>query len=158
MSIKPKHIGSAILDQFKYDAVNGGVVRVNGRGAKVPKSNSKGYIHYMVAVDSVQSLYTAHRLAYLLHYSDMDQSLQIDHINGIKTDNRIDNLRLVTHQQNHFNRSTALGFYWEARLQKFRARIKFDNKLISLGCYDTILDARAAYLRGKKKYHTIEER
>ena len=160
MSHKPKHIGSTILDQFKYDEVNGGVIRVNGKGKGIDelKPNPKGYIHYCVSVGLVQSNYVAHRIVYLLHYPDMDQSLQIDHINGDKEDNRIENLRAVTNQQNHFNETKALGFCWVAEQSKFRARIHVDYKSIHLGCYDTILEARASYLRAKKKYHVIEER
>jgi len=153
-------ISSEVLDQFKYDEVNGGVMRVIGKGVgnPVPKTKANGYISYKVLVDSVQTQYSAHRIVYLLHNPDMNQSLLIDHINGITTDNRIENLRLVTNQHNHFNRLTALGFSWDKREQKFRANICADGKVMHLGYYDNILDARAAYLRGKKKYHKIEER
>ena len=152
-------ISSEVLDQFKYDEVNGGVMRVIGKGVGngVPKTNGNGYIYYKVLVDSVQTVYAAHRIVYLLHNPDMDQSLQIDHINGTTTDNRIENLRSVTCQQNHFNRPTALGFFWDKREHKFRANICVDGKVMHLGYHDNILDARAAYLRGKKKYHIIEE-
>ena len=95
---------------------------------------------------------------YLLNNPDMDQSLQIDHINSIRSDNRIDNLRTVTNQQNQFNRPDALGFFWTPSKQLWNAKIKVYYKSIHLGYYDNILDARAAYLRAKKKYHKIEER
>ena len=153
-------ISSEVLDQFKYDEVNGGVMRVMGKGVgnPVPKIKGNGYIYYTVYIDSVRTECAAHRMVYLLHNPDMDQSLQIDHINGTTTDNRIENLRSVTCQQNHFNRSTALGFFWDKREHKFRSHICADGKVMHLGYYDNILDARAAYLRGKKKYHIIEER
>ena len=99
-----------------------------------------------------------HRLIYLYHNPDMDQSLQIDHINGDKHDNRIENLRAVTNQGNHFNETRALGASYIARLEMWRAYIVLNNKQINLGVYDNILDARAAYLRAKRKYHVIEER
>ena len=146
-----------ICELFKYDEVNGGIVRRDGKGIGLPKPYNNGYIYYSIGVDSVLSRYRAHRLVYLLHNPDMDQSLSIDHINGIRTDNRIENLRLVTQAENTFN-SKALGFYWVGKLRKFRAQIGISRGLISLGCYDNILDARAAYLRAKKKYHIIEER
>tara|TARA_R110000737_G_C14235318_1_gene423699 strand:+ start:43 stop:513 length:471 start_codon:yes stop_codon:yes gene_type:complete len=147
----------SIREQFKYDKVNGGVVRVKGKKGGAT-TLSYGYLVIRVTIDSVSFLYKEHRLVYLLHNPDMDQSLTIDHINGIKTDNRIENLRLVTDQENSFNRPTAKGFNWLVGSQKFRSRLTVGGKEKSLGCYDNILDARAAYLRAKKKYHIIEER
>ena len=141
---------------YRYDEVNGGVVRRDGKGV-TPKPYGNGYIYCAFMIDSVAYRYRAHRLVYLLHNPDMDQSLSIDHINGLTADNRIENLRLVTVAENSFN-TKALGFYWVGKLRKFRAQIGISRGLISLGCYDNILDARAAYLRAKKKYHIIEER
>jgi hypothetical protein len=154
-----KDIGKDIISKFVYDEVNGGILRTKwlGREQSVPKCNNKGYIMYNVRTDSIRIKYSAHRIVYLLHNPDMDQSLQIDHINGIKTDNRIENLRTVTNQQNHFNRSTCKGFSWVPASQKFRADIGIGYEVLYLGLHETILDARAAYLRAKKKYHVIEE-
>jgi len=154
-----KHIGKDVISKFKYNEVNGGVIRVkwDGRNKSAPQPNNKGYIMLGVTMDSFQIMYSEHRITYLLHNPDMDQSLTIDHINGIKTDNRIENLRAVSTQQNTFNRHTNKGFSWVPTLQKFRADIGVDYKVVYLGLYDTILDARAAYLRAKRKYHVIEE-
>ena len=154
-----KHISKDVLSRFKYDEVNGGVMRVkwDGRDKPEPKPNNKGYIMQGVTTNSYQIMYSAHRITYLLHNPDMDQSLTIDHINGIKTDNRIENLRAISNQHNNFNRHTNKGFSWIPSLRKFRADIGVDYKVVYLGLHDTILDARAAYLRAKRKYHVIEE-
>ena len=155
--MKPRKMSyERISELFKYDAVNGGVVRIDGKGRWHPKPDKAGYIMYAVLEDSAK--YKEHRLVYLLNNPDMDQSLQIDHINSIRSDNRIDNLRTVTNQQNQFNRPDALGFFWTPSKQLWNAKIKVYYKSIHLGYYDNILDARAAYLRAKKKYHVIEER
>tara|TARA_B110000090_G_C12973851_1_gene289998 strand:- start:14 stop:481 length:468 start_codon:yes stop_codon:yes gene_type:complete len=155
--MKPRKMSyERISELFKYDAVNGGVVRIDGKGRWHPKPDKAGYIIYAVLEDSAK--YKEHRLVYLLNNPDMDQSLQIDHINSIRSDNRIDNLRTVTNQQNQFNRPDALGFFWTPSKQLWNAKIKVYYKSIHLGYYDNILDARAAYLRAKKKYHKIEER
>lgn len=48
-------------------------------------------------------LHKVHRVVYKMHY-DFDESLQIDHINRDPSDNRLDNLRVVTNQENSMNR------------------------------------------------------
>ena len=157
--MKPRELSyERISEQFKYDEVNGGVVRINDKEGGTSTTESYGYLVRMVTIDSVRQQCKEHRLVYLLHNPDMDHSLTIDHINGDKKDNRIENLRLVTCQHNHFNRTNAKGFNWHVGSKKFRARLVVDGEEKHLGVYDTILDARAAYLRGKKKYHVIEER
>jgi len=141
-----------LMDTFTYDSINGGLIRILGRAYK--KRHTKSY--HMVWFSN--KLYLEHRLVFLYHNPDMDQSMQIDHINGTPTDNRIENLRLVSNQGNHFNETRAVGCSYIVHLKKWRAYIVRDNKQIGLGLYETILDARAAYLRAKKKYHVIEER
>ena len=49
--------------------------------------------------------YYEHRLIWLYHYGEWPKEC-IDHINGIKDDNRIENLREATKQQNNFNRKS----------------------------------------------------
>lgn len=76
--------------------------------------------------------------------------LFIDHINGVKTDNRIVNLREAcysinsqnTHRPNRNNKCGALGVNHEKHTGKFRAQIQFDGKKISLGRFDTKQEAQ----------------
>lgn len=78
-----------------YDADNGGflVTRFKGRCARKPGEhvgslNQRGYI-----VHSIFSiLYPVHRLVWLWFNGDLPKHT-IDHINGVRTDNRIENLR-----------------------------------------------------------------
>ena len=81
--------------------------------------------------------------------------IQVDHINGIRHDNRLENLRLVTNQQNNFNRTKALGYTWNKRSNKWSAYIKLNGKQIPLGYYNNEEDARNAYLTAKRVYHKI---
>ena len=104
--------------------------------------------------------YLEHRLIYQMHNPDWDitdTSQKIDHINMMKDDNCIENLRLVTHQENTFN-TDARGYYWDKINKKWHAQIKVNGKLIHLGRFTYATDARLAYLEAKKKYHIIEER
>jgi HNH endonuclease len=104
-----------------------------------------------------KNVYPAHRLVWIYHYGSIDKDLQIDHINGIKDDNNIENLRLVTIQENCFNRSklTAKGYSWNKNEKKWQAQIWVEGKLKYLGLYLNEQDARSAYLNASSMYHTI---
>jgi len=85
--------------------------------------------------------YVAHRLAWLYVYGVWPKE-QIDHINHDRADNRIINLREVTHQENQKNQSMrkantsgVCGVSWEKGVRKWRARITVKGIKISLGCF-----------------------
>ena len=84
-----------------------------------------------------------------------DSKCQVDHINGIRHDNRLENLRLVTNQQNQWNRPKVKGYYWNKASRKWHARIMIDGKPQHLGYFDTEEEARAAYLEAKERWHII---
>jgi hypothetical protein len=102
-----------------------------------------------------QVMYPAHRIMWIYHYGSIDENLQIDHINGVKDDNRIENLRLVTAQQNCFNRSrlNAKGYAWNKAEKKWQSSIWLNGKLKYLGLYINEQDARNVYLDNCKIYH-----
>jgi hypothetical protein len=94
--------------------------------------------------------YIAHRLAWALHYGE-EPSLEIDHINGERSDNRIANLRLATRGENCKNVKAA-GVRFEADRGKWLARICVDYKQMNLGRFATEQEARAAYAAAKVRY------
>ena len=63
------------------------------------------------------------------------------------------NLRIVTNQQNAFNRLNIKGY--KSHKGRFIARIKLNGKHIYLGTFDTEEEAHQAYLRGKEIHHLI---
>lgn len=100
-----------------------------------------------------------HRLVYKAYHQSwdiMDTSMNncIDHIDGNRTNNNIDNLRVVTNQENCFN-TKAKGYSLDKRTNKWCSRIMLDGKHIHLGLFDNELDARQSYLEAKTKYHII---
>jgi hypothetical protein len=101
--------------------------------------------------------YKAHRLVYAWHNGNVSTHLQIDHINGIRTDNRIDNLRTVTNAENQWN-TESNGFYWIDRLGKWAAQITCNGKQHYLGLFDLKEAAHEAYLNAKANLHTIENK
>lgn len=114
-----------------------------------------GYV--MIGIDRKQ--YRAHRLAWVYIYGYMPKE-QIDHINGIKTDNRIENLRLATHGQNCANReiqsnnsSGYKGVCYIKSKSKWRARIGHNKQKIDIGFFDTAEEASIAYANKALQLH-----
>lgn len=117
---------------------------------KRKKQEDVFYVRCKIKVNDKWKTKSLHRFL-----TKAEDGLQIDHIDGNPLDNRRSNLRAVTHQQNHFNRTSARGCYWNKLLKKYQAQITVDGKQIHLGCFDTEQEARAAYLEAKEKYHII---
>lgn len=123
-------------------------------GGIAGRRNSRGYMQVSLKGESVK----AHRLAWLLVYGEMPGG-DIDHINGIRTDNRITNLRAVTRAENQHavfkpNKNSKTGLRGVAPIGSgFKAAIRTGRKKIYLGWFSTKEAARAAYLAAKEKYH-----
>lgn len=95
----------------------------------------------------------AHRLAYLYMTGSLPPE-STDHINGVRSDNRWNNLRLATHQENMWNRrpragtsSVFKGITWDTRINKWAAQIRIDGKQKHLGSYHSEYEAHLAYER-----------
>ena len=118
--------------------------------------NSNGYIQ----IRFKNSPYLAHRLAYYMYYGIHPLEKLVDHIDGDKTNNKIDNLRLATNSQNGMNRvslainntSGATGVVWNKRRKKWTARITLDRFQKHLGIFANKEDAIKARKKGEIKY------
>lgn len=97
--------------------------------------------------------YLTHRVVWEMHHGEIPTGMQIDHINGNREDNSIDNLRLVTPQQNKWNLLKVKG--WTYVDGKYQSRIKLNGKTIVLGYFDTPEAATACYWEEKEKYHAM---
>lgn len=109
--------------------------------------NNAGYI----VVRTNDKNYCVHRIIWEMHNGEIHNGLQIDHIDRNKSNNYIENLRLATHQQNSQNK-VSRGFHWYKPTQKWRVEIKNNDRKKHIGYYDTIIDARAAYLRARREH------
>ena len=122
--------------------------------------SSIGYLVCCITVDGVVKVFRKHRMLHLARNPgwdifDSSSSNCIDHINRSKTDNCADNLRVVTHQQNNFNRSNVKGYTWDKATKKWKAQITINGVNKYLGLFEKEEDAMAAYLEAKEIYHTF---
>tara|TARA_R110002153_G_scaffold267790_1_gene432137 strand:+ start:343 stop:819 length:477 start_codon:yes stop_codon:yes gene_type:complete len=122
------------------------------------QSDGNGYKRFQFCVNKKIYSFSLHRLVYWLHNPEwdiMDSSRDnaIDHIDGNRLNNNIENLRLVTQQENNWNQTRAKGYTWNKG--RWQSKLKLNNKTINLGRFDNEEDARNAYLEAKKKYHII---
>ncbi len=103
------------------------------------------------------------RIIWSFMYGEPDEGMIIDHINGNRSDNRIDNLRLVTPSQNTQNQhkprkdnlsSGIKGVTLYKPNGTWQAQIRAHGKYYYIGRYKTKEEAAEAYKEGAKKYHT----
>lgn len=103
--------------------------------------------------------YQAHRLAWLYVHGVWPEE-QVDHINRMRDDNRIVNLRLASGAENQQNSSHRVdntsghkGIGWSKRHQQWRVRIQHQNRHIYLGLFVDINDAIAARKAAEAQLH-----
>jgi len=101
----------------------------------------------------------AHRLAWLYVHGRWP-AVAIDHINGVRSENRIQNLREAGPAENQQNRgrqrnnkSGFTGVSWDQSAGKWRAGIRADGRARNLGGYDSPEQASEAYLAAKAAVH-----
>ena len=114
-----------------------------------------------IIINLLYKRFYAHRLAWLYVFGEWP-SESIDHINGDSLDNRINNLRSISHAINCENRHTAqvnnksgfLGVYWRKNRHVWIAKITIKRRSIHVGSFQTPEEAHAAYLKAKRELHS----
>ncbi len=154
---------SELLERVKYlFSYDSGFLYWNmDRGLKTKKGGLAGYLNkstgrWNVMID--KKMYRYHRVIYLYHYGTMPD--YIDHIDGDKLNNNIENLRACTSSQNNYNRikqknnkSGVKGVHWSTAHGKWYARISVNKKPMYLGTYDDLNEAALVVDAARKKHH-----
>lgn len=144
-----------LRNTFEYHTDGYLIRRKNGKPCGQRANRSDGYADVWVN----GRLLLAHRVIYAIVHGNMPAG-QIDHIDGDRMNNRIENLRDVSQSENMHNskkpKNNSSGFpgvSWSTRDQKWMAYIKVNNRRINLGYFEDINDAVQARKMAKMKYH-----
>jgi hypothetical protein len=140
----------AIERGYTYDPETGAVY---GKHGKEINQTHLGYIRITLFYNNKFYKVFAHQFAWYVTYKECVECL--DHINSIRSDNRICNLRSITQHQNLLNNKKAKGYSWAKDHKKWKSMIKYNNEQIFLGYYNSEQEARNAYLAAKEIYHKI---
>ncbi|MDU6435210.1 MAG: HNH endonuclease [Pantoea sp.] len=152
---------SEILRCFSYSAETGEIYRMVTKrkrdtpGQRAETTCGTGHLQVKVLGRRIQ----AHRMAWFLFYGTWPAG-EIDHINGVKTDNRIENLRDCSKSDNQCNRgmnrnnsSGYKGVYLHKKSGKWMARIGRQGKSYGLGYFSTPQEAYSAYCAAASNLH-----
>lgn len=149
------------LETISYDSDTGVFTwavsrRGCAKGTIAGHINKEGYRIVKVG----RKAYPAHRLAWFIVHNQLPEF--IDHINGRRDDNRISNLRSVSHSENMQNKREAmvnnrssglLGVTWNKQHKRWQSKLMISKKAHHIGYFDTPESAHAAYLYAKRRLH-----
>ena len=123
-------------------------------GAEAGLKHGKGYL----IVPIQYKHYYVHRVVYMMHHDN--EPYIIDHIDGNKSNNRIENLRPATRHQNARNSSKqknntsgAKNVYWNKGKQKWQVSICVNNKIKHIGTFDDFDKAKQSAYYARIQYH-----
>lgn len=150
-----------LKELFHYEPETGLFTRIkqvsNSKAGFVMRHRNTGG-HVQFAID--KKLYQAHRLAWFYVYGSLPVGF-IDHINGVRHDNRISNLREASHSINaqnirshrSDNKEKLLGVCWKEANKKYVAQIQVNGRVKHLGLFESANEAHQVYLAAKRQHH-----
>ena len=131
-----------------------------------PQKDPNGYLHVGLSKNSKRKTIYIHKLVAIvfLGHTPNRHKITIDHVNGCKTDNRLENLELVTPRENvtrgmaRKNTSSQFpGVNWFKRDKKWKAQIRINGKKKFLGYFTNELEAAAAYEKALEDLNRIQK-
>jgi len=141
---------SYLRQYIDYNPLTGLFIWVDKPNKKVKLGSIVGTLHQTgyIRIKLQGKVYPAHRLAWFYTYGSFPENF-IDHINGIRTDNRLSNLRKATQKENQYNAplrvdntSGIKGVSFSKKKGKWQANINFDGTPYHLGYFESIEEAK----------------
>lgn len=108
------------------------------------------YGYLTIQLNKVRVKY--HRAVFAYHFGYYPET--VDHINGVRDDNRVENLRAANKSEQQWNKLGVVGCYRKG--SRWRASIKSSGKRIYLGSFATQVEASEAYKSAKARLHTLK--
>ena len=151
------------LELFRYDYETGVLYwrrRVNNRVPKTLEAGTQRKLSGYLDVSVHGKMYPVHRVVMLMCYGFYGEGLEVDHINHVRNDNRLCNIRIVDNTTNSRNASVGknnttgvCGVYVDKRKAKrYCAEIKVNRIKKFLGYFYTLDEATAARREAELKY------
>lgn len=150
---------------LNYDPISGVFIwkKTSGRaieGKPAGHTCPRGYVHIWINGRT----WRAHRLAFLVMTGDWPV-FGVDHMNGVKNDNRWENLRdvpdAINIQNKHRTRAgrkhshlpLGVSICPDSQIRPYRAKVQVEGKIIHLGLFETPELAHRAYIEAKRIHH-----
>lgn len=171
MNIKPKRMNNRLRNLpsnetlfneanriYQYDLINGGLTWKSFKnpnhqgkaklGEQVGGNDGHGYKMCML----LGHKFKVHQIVWLLNHNQLPD-MPIDHKDRNKENNKIENLRLASDQQNIFNQSSnAKEFSGVTKVKnRYVARLQINGKKIFLGSFTDKKEAASAYKKASKE-------
>jgi len=151
-----------LRSNFKYNSDTGLLFRKITTSSRGVSGDLAGHLmtttRYL-AVTYKSKQWMVHRLVWALYYGALPKG-QIDHINGVRSDNRIENLRDVTHRENMMNttmsiknKSGVMGVCWDESRARFVSHMTVNGKTLYLGRYKSLFEACCVRKSAEIKYN-----
>ncbi|MBG6209237.1 hypothetical protein IWQ49_003908 [Labrenzia sp. EL_126] len=139
-----------LLELFDYDETTGNLRFRKSRGGKRAGSLCGTLCYGYIQVSIDERVYRAHRVIFKMAFG-REPIGYVDHIDGNRSNNRLENLREATPWQNSLNRvapSTSntghMGVYWNKDARRFNVCISIGNQNVNLGYFEKLCCAVAA--------------
>ena len=143
-----------VQEKFNYNKYTGILTRNSASNRKVGTVDSHGYIRLTINYKK----YRAHRVIFLHVNGFLPE--YVDHIDGDRLNNKIENLRYCSLSQNSMNskvrsdsKSGVKGVMWHKASNRWRGYIRIGGRNKQVGSFKNIVDAEMAIKAFRAKYH-----